>query len=66
MVNSEDLFYFLNTIEIKTPSLIDRTEDIELLVNYYLNLGKELNDQKSFSPGALNCVLKITHGRKYS
>ena len=52
----EDLFYFLNTIEIKTPSLIDRTEDIELLVNYYLNFGKELNDQKSFSPGALSCL----------
>ena len=32
----EDLFYRLNTIEIKVPSLIERSEDIPLLVRYFL------------------------------
>lgn len=52
----EDLFYCLNTIEIKVPSLKERKEDIELLVNYYLNKEKEIAQQKSFSPGALRCL----------
>ena len=45
----EDLYYFLNTLEIKVPSLKNRPEDIEPLVNHYLNEGKELSEQKSFS-----------------
>jgi DNA-binding NtrC family response regulator len=32
----EDLFYRLNTIEIRVPSLLDRPEDIPLLVRYFL------------------------------
>jgi two-component system response regulator HydG len=32
----EDLFYRLNTIEIRVPGLLDRSEDIPLLVKYFL------------------------------
>ena len=56
----EDLFYCLNTIEIKVPSLRERSFDIELLVNHYLNKGKEIGHQKSFSPGALRCLAEYT------
>jgi len=52
----EDLFYCLNTIDINVPALRDRKDDIEKLVNHYLNKGKELSNQKSFSPGALRCL----------
>ena len=45
------------TIELKVPALNDRKEDIELLVNYYLNSGREISNQKSFSPGALRCLV---------
>jgi len=33
----EDLFYRINTIQIKIPALRERKDDIELLVNYYLD-----------------------------
>ena len=56
----EDLFYCLNTIEMKVPSLRERKGDIELLVNHYLNQGKEISQQKSFSPGALRCLTEYT------
>ena len=52
----EDLFYCLNTIDINVPALRERKDDIELLVNHYLNKGKDLSIQKSFSPGALRCL----------
>ena len=38
----EDLFYRLSTIEIEIPSLIERSEDIPLLVRYFL---KKCNQQ---------------------
>jgi two-component system response regulator HydG len=38
----EDLFYRLSTIEIKIPSLLDRSEDILPLVRYFL---KKCNEQ---------------------
>ena len=60
----EDLYYFLNTLEIKVPSLKERPEDIEPLVNHYLNEGKELSEQKSFSPGAMKKLLAYQRARK--
>ena len=45
----QDLFYRLNVINIKTPSLRERTDDIPLLANHFLQkyndrLGKTIND----------------------
>lgn len=34
----EDLYYRLNSTEIEIPPLRDRKEDIELFVNYYINV----------------------------
>jgi DNA-binding NtrC family response regulator len=38
----EDLYYRLSTIEVKVPSLLDRAEDIPLLVRFFL---KRCNEQ---------------------
>ncbi|MEJ2671985.1 MAG: sigma-54 dependent transcriptional regulator [Deltaproteobacteria bacterium] len=34
----EDLYFRLNVVQITLPSLMDRTEDIPLLIQYFLNL----------------------------
>ncbi len=40
----EDLYYRLNVVEIKLPALVERKEDIPLLVNYFIDrYNKELN-----------------------
>ena len=45
----EDLYHRLNVINIHMPSLRDRTDDIPLLANYFLNLSsKELNINPKF------------------
>ncbi len=47
----EDLFYRLSTVTITLPGLIERKEDIKLLADYYLNLGK--SQKKSISTKVL-------------
>jgi two-component system response regulator HydG len=37
----EDLFYRLSTIEIRIPSLIERSEDIPLLIRYFIKKSNE-------------------------
>ncbi len=54
----EDLFYRLNVIQIKMPSLRERPEDIPLLVQYFLDRysreqGKEMQGISSFAIEAL-------------
>jgi DNA-binding NtrC family response regulator len=40
----QDLLYRLNTVELRIPSLRERTEDIPLLTNHFLNVyGKKYN-----------------------
>lgn len=56
----EDLYYALNTMTIKLPALREHREDIELLANYFLNLGKIIDKQKSLSPEALRSMLDYT------
>ena len=55
----EDLYYRLNVVKLKLPSLRDRLEDIELLANHFVNLyserfGKEV---RSIPPGILQRML---------
>jgi len=56
----EDLYYRLNVIQIRVPSLRERKEDIPLLTNAFL---KEISerDGKAFrplSPEAMDCLLQ--------
>ena len=52
----EDLFHRLNVIRIQLPSLRERKEDIEQLINHFLNLAaKELEvEQKTLHKSTLN------------
>jgi DNA-binding NtrC family response regulator len=56
----EDLFYSLNTMNLKSPALRDRQEDIELLAINFLNSGKARHDHKSLSPCVLNALLEYS------
>ncbi len=52
----DDLFYHLNVVPLNVPPLRDRAEDIEVLVNYYLDYF-ELNEglpRREFASGAKN------------
>lgn len=53
----EDLMYSLATMIIDVPSLRERGEDIEIIAQYYLNLGREKSAHKSFAPGALKSLV---------
>ncbi len=50
----EDLYYSVNTMSLEVPALKNRLDDMEALSNYFLNLGKGREQQKSLSP----CVIK--------
>ncbi|WP_413294375.1 sigma-54-dependent transcriptional regulator [Bdellovibrio sp. HCB185ZH] len=47
----QDLFYRLNVINIKTPSLRDRREDVPLLANHFL---KKYNERLNKNIGAIS------------
>lgn len=36
----EDLYYRISTLNVKIPSLLDRKDDIKLLADHFLNIGK--------------------------
>jgi transcriptional regulator with PAS, ATPase and Fis domain len=40
----KDLFYRLNVFQIKIPSLVERTDDIPVLINHYLNKWGEVKN----------------------
>ena len=50
----EDLYHRLNVFPISMPPLRERTTDIELLAQHFLNqLNKQENGSKSFAPAAI-------------
>jgi DNA-binding NtrC family response regulator len=52
----EDLFYRLNVVPIRVPSLRERKEDIPLLADYFLgNFCIEKNKQLKFSAEVIDC-----------
>lgn len=52
----EDLFFMLNTVNLKVPSLRERREDIELLAISFLNSNKPNHLHKSLSPGVISAL----------
>ncbi len=56
----EDLFYRLNVVEIKLPTLNERKEDIPLLVNYFIE--KYCNEMGKKILGVDNETMKILIG----
>lgn len=54
----QDLFYRLNVIPIRIPSLAERKEDIPPLINYYLaKSNQRYKKKKTISPEALDILL---------
>ncbi|MCP4912571.1 MAG: sigma-54-dependent Fis family transcriptional regulator [Oligoflexia bacterium] len=52
----EDLYFILNTMSIRVPSLRERVEDIETLATHFLNASRAQDEQKSLSPGAISAL----------
>ena len=57
----EDLYYRLNTITITVPPLRDRSEDIPLLLDFFIEqIADENNDNKpTLTPAAINFLKKF-------
>jgi DNA-binding NtrC family response regulator len=58
----EDLLYRLNTVEIRLPPLRERTEDIPLLADYFLEkqAARYGRDLEGFSPAAMTALREHT------
>lgn len=57
----EDLFYRLNVVPLHVPSLSDRAEDVPLLLEHFLLLYAQKNNQKvkRFSPEAIDHLVSL-------
>ena len=55
----EDLYYRLNVIPIKVPTLKQRSSDIPLLIDFFLKKFQEekKNQIKGFTPRAMDCMM---------
>jgi two-component system NtrC family response regulator len=58
----EDLFYRLNVIHLEVPSLKDRSEDIKLLVNHFINKYQDMSkkERTGLSPDAWKALYKYS------
>lgn len=58
----EDLYFRLNVVQITMPPLRDRSEDLPILLNYFLSDFAKENEipAPTFEPGAMQCL------RRYS
>lgn len=56
----EDLFYRLNVVPIKLPSLRERIEDISLLARHFLDIYKSKNHKsiKGFAPRTMDLLMR--------
>jgi two-component system, NtrC family, response regulator GlrR len=56
----EDLYYRINVVNLKIPSLAERREDISLLANHFLKLFSERHQKniRSYSPEALENLIQ--------
>ena len=59
----EDLFYRLNVIKISLPNLIDRTEDIPLLINHFIRRFNKLKGKSisAISPDVLAILMNYNY-----
>jgi Nif-specific regulatory protein len=53
----EDLYFRLVNMSIKIPRLADRKEDVKALAEHFLNHGKNKDEQKSLTDGALEALM---------
>jgi two-component system response regulator HydG len=58
----EDLYYRLNVVNLRVPSLSERKEDVPLLAQHFLNRFAEKNRKnlKGFTPGAMDLLVRYS------
>ena len=57
----EDLFYRINLISIRVPSLRERIEDIPLLVSHFVNLNTKPKEQIEVTPQAISYLQTLSY-----
>lgn len=53
----EDLLYRLNVVTLRVPTLVERKEDIPILVDFFLQKKSKLRNPKKLSPAAVELLM---------